>query len=563
MPISLSEASEIVKRHFAAAGIGIQDLQPREYPQETIFILQVSPEDFAVAAQLGSQVDQELVAKGFNGFVTVRKGSSLVPISGYASLAEGVQDLRALELVKLLVARSRASETQPSLSYVRDVSANIASAVTARHHLIFGRRGAGKTSLMAEAKRLVEEQGHISVWINVQTHRHDSYLRVFLWVLRQVCELIAARYRDRTAAPYVVEQSQSLLRQATELLGDMEVQEVRIKRLVPETQELLRRLLQTIGCRLYIFLDDFHYVGMSDQPILLDMLHGAVRDSDAWLKIASIKHLSRWFQITPPMGLQTGHDADHIDLDVTLEDPARAKQFLEEVLRRYAAHVEVPGLTSIYDPRALDRLVLASGAVPRDYLVLCARSIEMAKAREKAKQVGVQDVNRAAGDRAKVKLSELEDDAAATGATQKIVSALQVVRNFCIDEKQYTFFRIDFKDKESKSGEYSTLSSVMDVRLLHLIFPSVSDEHRAGERAEAFMLDLSQFTGQRLKQRLRVLDFVHGHMVSKITGRTGAERVGDTSRRLLAILRRAPMFELQRLSPGGSIGLEADRISVS
>lgn len=548
MSVSLVDVARIVERSFADGNIPIQDLQPREYPQETIFVLEVAPEHFTAAAQLASQVDQELIALGFNGFITVRKGSSLSAAASASALDEGVQDARAVELVKLLTARSRASETQPSLSYVRDVSANIASAVTARHHLVFGRRGAGKTSLLAEAKRLVEEQGHLSVWINVQTHRHDSYLRVFLWVVRQICELVGVRYRDRSPAPYVVEQAQVMLRQATELLGDMELQEVRIKRLVPEMQELLRRLLQTVGGRLYVFLDDFHYVRMVDQPILLDMLHGAVRDADAWLKIASIKHLSRWFQVTPPMGLQTGHDADHIDLDVTLEDPARAKQFLEEVLRWYATHVDVPGLTSIYDPRALDRLVLASGAVPRDYLVLCARSIEMAKAREKAKQVGVQDVNRAAGDRAKVKLSELEDDAASTGATQRIVSGLQAVRNFCIDDKQYTFFRIDFKDKETHPNEYSTLSSVMDVRLLHLVNPSVSDEHKAGERAEAFMLDLSQFTGQRLKQRLRVLDFVHGHLVSKTTGRTGSERVGDTSRRLLAILRRAPLFDLERLS---------------
>lgn len=545
--VSLLDATRLVERAFDDADIRIQNLQVREYPQETILLIEVPPAAFASATLLASQVDQELVAQGFSGFITVRKGSSGTGL-GTSSLSAGVQDSRAVDLVKLLTARSRASETQPSLSYVRDVSANIASAVTARHHLVFGRRGAGKTSLLAEAKRQVEEQGHLSVWINVQTHRHDSYLRVFLWVVRQVCELVGVKYRDRTPTPHVLEQAQTILQEAVALLGELQVQEVRIKRLVPETQELLRRLGQTVGGRLYIFLDDFHYVRMSDQPTLLDMLHGAVRDTDAWLKIASIKHLSRWFQVTPPMGLQTGHDADHIDLDVTLEDPARAKQFLEEVLRRYATHVDVPGLTSVYDSRALDRLVLASGAVPRDYLVLCARSIEMAKARENAKQVGVQDVNRAAGDRAKVKLSELEDDAASTGATQSIVSGLQAVRGFCIDEKQYTFFRIDFKDREAHANEYSTLSSVMDVRLLHLVNPSVSDEHRAGERAEAFMLDLSQFTGQRLKQRLRVLDFVHGHLVLKTTGRSGSERVGDTSRRLLAILRRAPVFDLGRLA---------------
>ena len=73
---------------------------------------------------------------------------------------------------------------------------------------------------------------------------------------------------------------------------------------------------------------------------------------------------------------------------------------------------------------------------------------------------------------------------------------------------------------------------------------SVSDTHQSGERSEVYMLDLSQFSGERFKKYLKVLDFEEGHIVLRETGTTRPPRVGDTPRRLITILRSAPEFEL-------------------
>jgi hypothetical protein len=307
--------------------------------------------------------------------------------------------------------------------------------------------------------------------------------------------------------------------------------------------------MEVAGARSFIFLDDFHYVPRAEQPRLLDMLHGCVRDCDAWLKIASIRHQTRWFQSSPPMGLQTGHDADHIDLDVSLQSPTRAKRFLGDVLLAYATTVGATSLSRVFSNGAINRLVLASGAVPRDFLVLAAASIGVARERSNARLVGVQDVNTAAGDAAKTKLDELEDDLASDiGSAKRTIQALQVVRKFCLDEEQITYFKISFRDKERHSFEYALLANLVDVRLIHLIDPSLSDARHAGVRHEVFMLDLSQYSGQRLKQRLRVLDFVKDHIILRETRKKGVLTVGDNARKLNALLRRAPEFELQRLS---------------
>jgi hypothetical protein len=87
-----------------------------------------------------------------------------------------------------------------------------------------------------------------------------------------------------------------------------------------------------------------------EQPILLDMLHGITRDNATWIKAAGIKHQSRWFTDNPPTGLQTGHDAAIINLDVTLEQPAKAKNFLTHILQNYIDEVKLGHVSTVISP---------------------------------------------------------------------------------------------------------------------------------------------------------------------------------------------------------------------
>jgi hypothetical protein len=547
--LSPGSARALVQQRFDDAQLDIVDLSVRQYPDEAVFIVLVNESDLPRAAALGNELDLALAEGGLAGFVTVRSAPAEKAVGAAGALKMGVHEARATELIQLVSARSRTSEIQPSLSYVRDAAANIAVAVAPRHHLVFGRRGAGKTSLLVEAKRLVEADGHLTAWMNLQTYRFEPANRVFLWAARKLVDLIEVELQNERRATQLGALAAKVGDNLDALLADPHPPDSNVRRVIPELQSLIRRFIEAQARRVYIFLDDFHYLPRADQPLVLDMIHGLVRDTDAWMKIAAIKHLSRWFQSPPPLGLQTGHDADHIELDLSLEDPLRAKAFLEEVLQRYANQAGIRSLAGLFSPDALNRLVLASGAVPRDFLVLSAASVTRARTRQNARLVGVQDVNNAAGDAAQVKIRELEDDfAAEEGSTGATLDGLDVVRGFCLDHKRWTYFRVDFKDKERSKEEYEILTNLLEARLVHLISGGVSDTHRAGERSEVFMLDLSQFSGQRLKKHIRVLDFVAGHLVSRETGTGGGAQVGDTARRLVTILRRAPTFDLDWLA---------------
>ena len=405
------DTETFIQNRFSEVGIEIQSIERKDYPGESIFVVHTTEDDFDRAARVGNTLDHELAAQGFDGFVAVRKAEREVK-RVITRLKDGIKDPKATELANLLTARSRTSEVQPSLSYVPDTAQNILTAITPRHHLIFGRRGTGKTALMVEVKQRVESEGCLSYWINMLTHRGGPANRIFVWICRDLCEKMQVFYLKKKRIPQLLALISKLQDDADKLLTEKEISTDEVSRLVPYMQNVIRQFADTNATRFYIFLDDLHYLPSAEQPKLLDLVHGAVRDSDAWLKVTGIRHLTRWFQAKPSLGLQTGHDADPIDLDVTLEEPSQAKNFLEEVFLSYAKYTGILSLSSVLSRTALDRLVLASGAVPRDYLTLSARAISQAQTRENAQRVGVQDVGKVAGDAAEVKISELEEDVA-------------------------------------------------------------------------------------------------------------------------------------------------------
>lgn len=531
----------LVERHFLNAGLRPVSVTVRSFPGEIIAVVEVDT-DFERALSLAEEIGEQIES----GFVTVKQVSKTGTRRRALGPVKSVHDERVPALIELMNARSRTSEHQPSLRYIQDAEERLKLAISPRHHLIFGRRGVGKTSLLLEAKRILESEGHYVLWMNMHSLRGLRLRDVFLTVASRLCDLALGAIQDPTA------NSAKLLKTTQALIEQQQYEPSYAKKkpalLVPRLQQAMARFSLDVGHSVFIFLDDIHYLPAASVPALLDWLHGVTRDNAAWLKVAGIQHQTRWFIPNPPTGLQTGHDAAIINLDVTLEHPEKAKLFLQNVLRTYLEGSDATPYSGILSAAALDRLVLASGGVPRDFLTLCAGSIQTARQRTNARTVGVQDVNNAAGTAAQTKLQELEDDAAAAeGRSKTLVAALNCVREFLLTDQQITFLRIDFRDKETRASEYRLLQALADLRMLHLINSSLSDPHHAGHRSEVYLLDLSQYSGYRLKQKLTVLDFEHGHMVLKRTRSSDAPKVGDTVLRLVALLRRGPLFKLEEL----------------
>lgn len=202
-----------IEATFAERGISIEQVELRSYPDESNFIAYVDDKELTTAVEVANDLDRWLAEQEIRAFVVVRR--SLVARTQTAPpLTTGVADKRATEFTRLLSARSRVSESQPSLAYVRDASANLSAITAPRHHLVFGRRGAGKSALLVEAQRQVHSAGDMSVWANVQSLRQEDPHRVFLYITGDVLSRLSASLgQERTtsqAAVLVAELSDEL-----------------------------------------------------------------------------------------------------------------------------------------------------------------------------------------------------------------------------------------------------------------------------------------------------------------------------------------------------------------
>ena len=126
-------------------------------------------------------------------------------------------------------------------------------------------------------------------------------------------------------------------------------------------------------------------------------------------------------------------------------------------------------------------------------------------------------MNQACGEHEGIKREELSNDAGGDQAV--LIAEFERVRTFCLEEKKTNCFLVE---KDLPADGYRQIQELVDLRLLHLVKSRVTVRDRPGKVYEAYLLDLSQYTGERKKRELPMIEF----------WKTGAE---DTLRRTALI----------------------------
>jgi hypothetical protein len=78
-----------------------------------------------------------------------------------------------------------------------------------------------------------------------------------------------------------------------------------------------------------------------------------------------------------PIGIQERHDFQPINVDFTFENFKRTARQLREILYAYGQKAEMSpaAIDSLFMGEGFDRLVLAAGGVPRDFLSLLLEAL--------------------------------------------------------------------------------------------------------------------------------------------------------------------------------------------
>lgn len=504
---------------------------------------------------------------------------------GNGEMMEGLLSSKEVEQLEILIEEATRSTEEGVKRFIEPAQGTLARSVAKRPHIVFGRRGSGKSSLLRKAVSDLTVDRRPIAFVDLESFKGHSYPDVLISILIQTFE----RFADwlATAAthpsnkttfwkklfgtspkrpPFDKAETKKLLDRINaeiQSLKDVLMEEDSVVTATKDTQtagsensikgslgvghgpatagvegagvsrasdsrevsqQYTRRKLDLLHRRIidyqalfrdlarlssgdsYLVLDDLYHIRRSDQAHVIDFFHRLGKSSNLWIKIGTIRHRSAWYiNGDPPRGMKIGDDGDEIDLDLTLEKYQQAKDFLTRILRQFFESVSLR-MDDILTDGALDRLVLASAGVARDFLGIFRRSIAVARNRApgaRGPKIGVEDVNAAAGEYDKYKREELNRDTF-TEDEKPIEAEFAAVREFCLSSANANCFLID---KDAQGALYERIEELTDLRLVHKIRSRVTISKRQGKLFEAYMLDVSQYTASRKKRELEIIEF--------------------------------------------------------
>jgi hypothetical protein len=306
---------------------------------------------------------------------------------------------------------------------------------------------------------------------------------------------------------------------ATSISKEVEAAEVRLEytsrkiellhRNIMRYKALFARMTELADGPTFLLLDDLYHIRLEDQAQVLDYFHRIAKGSNLWIKVGTIRHRSRWYLFgNPPYGMKLGDDAEEIDLDVTLEKYDLTKRFLLKILENFARESTLQ-LDDFLTDGARDRLVLASGGVARDFLTIFRRALDFARERiargDKARgeRIGAEDVNRAAGENDKFKREDFSRDAG-RDEQGRLLSTFEQASEFCLNKAKANCFLVD---KDLSVQEVANIAELVDLKFLHHVKSRVTVRDRQHRLYDAYMLDLSQYAGERARQNFEIVEF--------------------------------------------------------
>jgi energy-coupling factor transporter ATP-binding protein EcfA2 len=351
-------------------------------------------------------------------------------------------------------------------------------------HLIIGRRGVGKSTLIARAAELLNSAKKLYVVLDMQPFAElcgDALIRE---VLHEFADRLAESIETRGAVNDLFIRLKELKSFAGEILKAKD-----LPRSIPELNRILKSISAELASDIFFFLDDYHLIEHDQQPKLLNTLHGALKGANGWLKVSGLRTQLNAYDAKTRRGLQVPGDAQLISLDFTLVDPEQAERHLRAILQSFLSVIGVSSSTVVINDEATMRLVWANAGVPRDFLQMFGRALDHAHRASRSK-ITLTDVNLAIGEAGQRKMDELEQDA--RNEQNILKDTVAFLETFCLSEKKINGFLVRSEQTPERRG----IEVLSDLRLVHLIHQTITP-HKAGERYEAYLIDYSLFTGFR------------------------------------------------------------------
>lgn len=413
--------------------------------------------------------------------------------------------------------------------------------------VVFGRRGAGKSTLL---KTLETNSQIFAIYVNLEDYKDITFPNIIIKILnrffkvsienlkiessifnfkqflliRKLTKKLKIEIRElekKTGAPDLVDQSRryksttedtnNLNLKTSHLDSGLSFKEYNeseiehkwkidklneLKTSIDEIKELISSISTLTNKTIILIFDDFYFIPKSIQPYLVDYFHRLSKSNNFFLKIGTVKHRTRLYKQTDEsfIGMELNADIYDIDLDYTLDKWGDLKRFKRDLLttsiRLSEAQIEVD---EIFNEESFEQLCLASGGVPRDFLVLfnkCCSTIN-----ENTTKINVPTVREVAIQNYTNKKVALEKDSLMNeNILERVINYL---RDKVFVEKRTNVFLIDNELLERDEEVKNLIRELIDLRFLHIIDNNTSAAPSDGKRYSAYLLDVSLYTNGR------------------------------------------------------------------
>ncbi len=268
-----------------------------------------------------------------------------------------------------------------------------------------------------------------------------------------------------------------------------------LKNELTELKDLINRCSSFLEKPFFLILDDFYFVKRNDQPYFADFFHRLSKNTNLYLKIATIKHRSSlYLQNETYIGIELGHDAQALTLDYSLENFDALVQFTRDLLNHVKKKVNVSDDSKkLLTTNASKLLCLASGGVPRDFLSLFIRLGN--KLIEGKKSITKPDVIEVAIENLSNKLEAFKTDSAEE--KEILENYLQYIREEIVEKKRTNSFLVSNSDMVKYSQIDQAIKELIDLRLLHIVNSNTSSAPSDGKRYSAYMVDIGLYPNSR------------------------------------------------------------------
>jgi hypothetical protein len=432
-----------------------------------------------------------------------------------------------------------------TIDYV-DVSRAIPDIVARQNHVIFGRRGCGKTLLLDTAQQKVDASVKV-VYINCEDYKQHSFPNVLIEILDAIFEefeknltgwfgrkrrsrdlirqirsdLGALREREDEVHTTVRESTASEASSSVNLgakdviplgvaagsvrkaeieqeyqLHDSKIQKLNL--ILPRLKRSIREFFEVSSAvkAVFIELDDFYHLSRTMQPHVADYVHRLCKDVPLYFKIATLRHASTLYadRGNQPTGAQERHDYQPINVDYTLADFKRTSSQLREILYRFGekAGMSRVEIDYLFMGQGFERLVLASGGVPRDFLSLLLEALSPKLPGDE--KVGKDDVRLLSSTVLQQRIEELKADSEQRDQ-DTLIRGIYAIRKFCLDKKVNVFLVAD-RVLQEPNGVKELINRLLDYRIIHAVGSALTHKTVQGT-FNAYMIDIGAYANLR------------------------------------------------------------------